>query len=87
MSIPHYDILGFLGAVAIVAAYFGNMCGLFSSTGLVYPLLNLAGAGLIFYSLLWDWNFSAAVMEGFWMAISIYGLIKFFRAGRAGAAP
>jgi hypothetical protein len=76
------DILGTLGALLIVAAYFGNVRGLFAANSALYPLLNLAGALLIIYSLLYKWNFSAFVMEGFWAVISIYGLVRFFRQPR-----
>jgi hypothetical protein len=80
MAITHHDVLGFVGALAIVVAFFGNMRGMLVSDGLAYPLLNLVGASLILYSLFWEWNFSAAVMEGFWVAISVYGLVKYARA-------
>ncbi len=44
--------------------------------GWLYSLLNLAGAALILFSLHWAWNLPAAIMEGFWAAISAYGLSR-----------
>ena len=80
MTIAHYDVVGLFGAFAFVTAYFGNVRGWLASNGLTYLLLNLAGAGFILYSLFWEWNFSAAFIEIFWIAITVYGLARYFRA-------
>ncbi|HEY1962210.1 MAG TPA: hypothetical protein VGG69_07325 [Rhizomicrobium sp.] len=74
MTLP--DALGIFGSLLIVIAYFANLRGALPNTGLAYPLLNLVGALLILFSLWWAWNTAAAVMEGFWAAISAYGLIR-----------
>ena len=44
--------------------------------GLIYPLLNLIGAGAILASLVYDehTNLSAFVIESAWCIISIYGI-------------
>jgi hypothetical protein len=68
------DALGIFGSILIVVAYFANLRGLLPNTGVAYSLLNLLGALLILFSLWWAWNTAAAVMEGFWAAISAYGL-------------
>ena len=44
-----------------------------------YLLLNGAGATLILVSLLYTFNLAAFVMEGIWVAISIYGAAKRWR--------
>lgn len=41
-----------------------------------YPLVNLVGAVLILLSLIAAWNLPAAIIETFWAAISVYGLMK-----------
>jgi low temperature requirement protein LtrA len=69
------DALGIFGSILIVIAYFANLRGLLPNTGVAYSLLNLLGALLILFSLWWAWNMAAAVMEGFWAAISAYGLV------------
>lgn len=76
MTLP--DVLGIFGSVLIVIAYFANLRGALSTAGTAYSLLNLAGALLILFSLWWAWNVAAAVMEGFWAAISAYGLARAF---------
>jgi hypothetical protein len=50
-----------------------------SSAGLVYSLLNAIGASLIVVSLLYDFNFSALLMEVFWVLISLLGIYRYFR--------
>ena len=74
MTLP--DGLGIFGSLLIVIAYFANLRGLLPNTALAYSLLNLIGALLILFSLWWAWNTAAAVMEGFWAAISSYGLVR-----------
>jgi hypothetical protein len=73
MSWP--DAFGIFGSLLIVIAYFANLRGALATTGAAYSLLNLIGASLILFSLWFAWNLAAAVMEGFWAAISIYGLV------------
>lgn len=81
MTVP--DAAGILGSIVIIVAYFGNLRGSMPATGLTYPALNLAGAGLILISLWYSWNLAAAVTEIFWAAISAYGLARgFFERGQ-----
>jgi hypothetical protein len=70
------DGLGIFGSLLIVIAYFANLRGSLGTTNVAYSLLNLIGASLILFSLWWTWNLPAAVMEGFWAAISAYGLAR-----------
>ncbi len=72
MSLP--NILGLIGSAIVIVAYFAVAHGRILANSAPYYLTNLAGAGLIFISLLWAWNLPAAVVEIFWAAISIYGL-------------
>jgi hypothetical protein len=67
---------GFVGAALIIAAYFANQSGWLRSSDWRFPAANLLGALLIWVSLFAEWNFPSAVIEGFWIAISIYGLVR-----------
>jgi hypothetical protein len=69
-------MLGLAGSIAIALSYFANLRGMLRTEGWLYSLLNLVGASLILVSLCWAWNLPAAVMEGFWALISLYGLIR-----------
>jgi hypothetical protein len=76
MGIPFYDVIGFAGAVVIVAAYFGNQQRWLRSEDWRYPFANLVGAALILVSLFFEWNFPSVVIEIFWITISLYGMAK-----------
>jgi len=52
--------------------------------GLRFPLANLVGAVLIMISLFVEWNLPSVVIEGFWIAISLFGLAKYARGRRSG---
>ena len=71
-----YDVAGFVGAAAIVAAYFANQQRWLRSEDWRYPFANLVGAALILVSLCFEWNFPSVVIEIFWITISLYGMAK-----------
>jgi len=83
MRIQVYDIVGFLGVVLLMGAYFANQQRWLRSEDWRYPGLNLAGALLILVSLLFEWNFPSVVIEICWIAISLWGLAKTVRERRA----
>jgi hypothetical protein len=77
-----WDLVGFAGAALIVAAYFANQQRWLRSDDWRFPLANFCGSLLILVSLYFAWNFPSVVIELFWAAISLYGLVK--SAGSAG---
>ena len=79
MSFEILTLAGIVGAAVVIAAYFANQQGWLSSDDPRYPLANLLGAALILLSLRNAWNLPAAVIEGFWVAISLYGLARALR--------
>jgi hypothetical protein len=81
MTFDPFTFAGIAGATLLVGAYFANQLDWLKSEDWRYPLANLLGALLIMVSLITAWNLSAAIMECFWAAISVYGLIK--HAGRS----
>ncbi len=81
MTLDPFMLAGILGTATIVAAYFGNQQGWLKGDDWRFPLGNLIGSLLIMLSLVTAWNLPVAVVETFWVAISIYGLIKY--AGRS----
>lgn len=86
MSIEWYDYVGTTGVFVILVAYFMLQTGRMASTTLAYSVLNLVGALLITVSLMYDFNFSAFVIEVFWIAISIYGIVRWHRLQGASQA-
>lgn len=75
------SMVGFIGTACIIGAYayltFKNKPNPFILHG-----TNLTGAALLTVSLLVHTNWPSLVLEGFWAAIAIYGLIKAARTGR-----
>ena len=71
-----YDLLGVVGSIIIIAAYFATQRGWVEASDWRFPLANLIGALLILLSLMVAWNLAAFVMEVFWIAISVYGLLR-----------
>ena len=76
MGLDLYMAAGFAGALLVVVAYLANQMGRLPSNDWRFPGANLAGSILILASLYSAWNFPSAVIELFWAAISIYGLLR-----------
>jgi len=75
---------GLAGAAVMIAAFFLNQLGWLPSDDWRFPLANLVGAVLIMISLFVEWNLPSVVIEGFWIAISLFGLAKYARTRRSG---
>ncbi|WP_170474254.1 CBU_0592 family membrane protein [Ruegeria arenilitoris] len=73
------DAIGSIGALVVVAAYFATQVRLLNSEDLIFPVVNLLGSGLIVYSLLYNFNLASMLIEGFWIIISLIGIIQHFR--------
>jgi len=71
-----WDLLGLVGVGMILAAYALHVMRRLSSRAIAYSALNAAGAALILVSLWFAFNLSAAVMEGIWLCVSVYGLFR-----------
>ncbi len=74
---PH-DLMGNLGVLFILVTYLLLQLEKVDVSSLTYSALNAAGAALILYSLLYDFNLSAFLIESAWLAISLYGLARQF---------
>lgn len=74
MNIEFYDILGTLGVCLIVIAYLLLQLRKLDAKDLIYSALNALGAALILISLIYEFNFSAFLIEIFWLIISLIGI-------------
>ncbi|HBB87894.1 MAG TPA: hypothetical protein DC047_09785 [Blastocatellia bacterium] len=74
------DFLGNIGVVLIIIDYLLLQLNRISSNSLSYSLLNAVGAGLIIFSLIFNFNLSAFIMEAIWVVISLFGLCRYFRS-------
>lgn len=77
LSFP--DLVGTVGALIVVGAYFGTQARLINSDDLAFPLINLIAALLISYSLYYTFNFASALIEAFWILISLFGIWQWWR--------
>lgn len=73
---PLADAGGLLGVGLVLVAYAGAALGRLDPQRPLACLLNLAGAGLILFSLVYDFNLSAVVMETAWALVAVAGLAR-----------
>jgi hypothetical protein len=76
MQLDLYRASGLLGAAIYVVVYFANQHRRLRSDDWRFAAANLVGALLILVSLFAEWNLPSVVIEGFWAAISVYGLVN-----------
>ena len=77
------DAIGSFGALIVVAAYFATQMRMVNSDDLAFPVVNLLGSVLIVYSLVYNFNLASMLIEGFWIIISLIGIIQHFRLRQA----
>ncbi len=70
------DLVGLVGVAIILLSYLLLQIDKLSSKSISYSILNLIGAVLLLISLFYNWNLPSVIIEIFWIAISIFGLIK-----------
>jgi hypothetical protein len=80
MDYAWHDLAGNMGVAMIVGTYLALQLERIRSTALAYSVLNAVGAALIAVSLLVDFNLSAFLIEVFWVAISLIGIQRWWRA-------
>jgi hypothetical protein len=85
MTLSVHDFVGFIGAIILMVAFLLLQLGRLSSNAIAYSVMNAVGAGLIVFSLLFDFNLSAFIIEVFWIAISLLGLFRVLRRRRYNA--
>jgi len=71
-----YQIIGFIGMVFIVYAYFLLQIGKYDSKSLRFQYINLIGAVLLLISLFVHFNLGSFIIEVFWIIITLYGIYK-----------
>ena len=74
-----HDWTGSLGVLIIVAAYLWLQIGRIAGQNVVFSGANLLGSILILVSLYFNFNFSAVLIEIFWIIISLFGLVMGLR--------
>lgn len=72
-------IVGFLGMMCVVLAFWLVVSEKWKPTSLAYNALNGAGAILLILSLCVHFNLGSFVIEIFWIAISATGIWNYFQ--------
>lgn len=83
MDYSWFDLVGNIGVLLMAVAYLLLQLEKMSSSAVSYSLLNAVGATLVIISLRFRFNFSAVLMEAFWLLISLYGLARSLRSKSA----
>ena len=73
------DIIGMAGTSLVVGAFFLLQLNKVSPVGLTYNLMNLVGAMFLLFSLCINFNLASFVIEIFWIAASLIGLVKYWK--------
>ena len=73
----YHEIIGSIGVALILLCYFLIQIGKISAENIWYSVLNLIGASMILFSLYYEFNFASVLIEGFWVLISIIGIVRF----------
>ena len=79
-----YSLIGFFGTACIIGAY-AYLTLKDDPNPFILHGTNLMGAALLTVSLLVHTNWPSLVLEGFWAAIAIVGLVKASKAVKARA--
>ena len=72
-----HDFIGNLGVLCILAMYLMVQLQRIDPLSLAYSVINGLGAALILFSLYFEFNLSAFVIEAAWLMISIVGIARF----------
>lgn len=81
MSYGLFDLVGNIGVAMVIAGYFLLQLGIWRSRQMAYLVCNLVGALLVLVSLGHAFNLSAAIIQLFWIGISVFGIARNLRAG------
>jgi len=68
-----------VGMACVVFAYFAVERDWFNNKEVKFYVINLIGAVLLLISLLINFNLGSFVIEIFWIAISIFGIINNYK--------
>ena len=73
------DAVGLTGTFLVVLAYYLLQLERIQPKSLSYNMINLVGAGLLLFSLCFQFNLASFVIEIFWIGASLIGLWKYWR--------
>ena len=78
-DIHFHNIIGTIGVSLILLCYFLIQIGKMSPENLRYSMINMIGASMILFSLTFEFNFASVLIEGFWVIISMIGIVRYIQ--------
>jgi hypothetical protein len=81
-----YDTIGMIGVVIILSTYLLLQMERLKSETLLYSVLNMMGSSMILFSVFFEWNLASAIIEGAWVLVSLFGIVRYFVKRRATSA-
>ena len=81
------QILSIVGALAILSAFAGVTLEKLDASSLVYQVLNLIGAGLLFIVAVVEVQYGFILLEAAWALVSIWGIATIVRGNKKPSAP
>jgi hypothetical protein len=70
------EVMGSIGVSILLIAFLLNMLKIIKTEGLLYPLLNFAGAGIACYASVIIPYFPFVILEAVWALVSLLALLK-----------
>ena len=77
-----FQLISFLGMICIIAAYGLSQFEVIAQSSWRYLLLNLCGAIFLLISLTVHFNLGSFLIQVFWIAIALAGMLKKLRDER-----
>lgn len=81
VSLP--DLAGTIGVALYLGSYAALQLGLIRGQGYLYPCLNMGAAAFVIVSLVDSFNLPSLAIQVSWIAISGFGIVRFFVRSRA----
>lgn len=73
------ELIGIVGVACILGSYLQLQRGVWGAHSQKYLFTNMTGSFLVILSLFDNWNLPSFLIQSFWIAISLYGLVKYKR--------
>lgn len=74
------DIIGWIGSIMLIAAYFMNSMGKISAQSFWYQLLNVIGSILLVINTIYYGAYPSSAVNFIWVFIGAHYLIKIIRS-------
>lgn len=69
-------IVGILGTLVVLLAFYLLQAQKLHGNGLPYQLMNAVGSAAIIVSLIYAFNLASMLLEIAWLIISVYGMVR-----------